>query len=130
MKAYPVPLTFLSLLFSVIAVSQKPKSGFSPVDSFAATVKYRGNLVSLTKDLTDPYSEQLFKARAIFKWITENIKYDYKYYNRHGYEGAETKTFKCKDDADCEAKIENYEYYQVGTRGGRNMGCGRLYQRQ
>lgn len=61
-------------------------------------------MTGLTRELTDPYSEQLHKARAIFKWITENIRYDYKYYNRYYYKGKEPKTYKCKDDIDCEAK--------------------------
>ncbi|MES1217835.1 MAG: transglutaminase domain-containing protein [Bacteroidota bacterium] len=74
------------------------------VDSFAVTVKYKNDLTALTRELTDPYSAELLKARAIFKWITENIRYDYKYYNRYYYKDKEPKTYKCKDDKDCEAK--------------------------
>lgn len=96
-------LLLFILLFPLIAFSQK-SADLSAVDSFAATVKYKNNLNDLTKDLTDPYSEELLKARVIFKWITENIRYDYKYYNKHNYKGKEPKTFKCKDDKQCEAK--------------------------
>jgi hypothetical protein len=93
-----------ALLFSLIAFSQEAESKFSSVDSFATTVKYQGNLDSLTKKLTAPYSKELFKARVIFKWITENIGYDYKYFNRHNYIGKDPKTYRCRDDIDCEAK--------------------------
>ena len=96
-------LLLFILLFPLIAFSQR-SADLSAVDSFAATVKYKNNLNDLTKDLTDPYSEELLKARAIFKWITENIRYDYKYYNKYTYKGKEPRTFKCKDDNQCEAK--------------------------
>ena len=109
MKAYTIPLTFLSLLFSLTAFPQEFTSRFSSVDSFAKTVKYKGDLTSLTQNLTAPYSEQLFKARAIFKWITENIRYDCKYYNKTIYKGEDTKTFHCRDEKNCEAKMENWE---------------------
>ncbi|HET9056093.1 MAG TPA: transglutaminase domain-containing protein [Chitinophagaceae bacterium] len=88
----------------IIAFSQKAEVNFSLVDSFATTVKYKRDLTVLTQELTSPYPEQLFKARAIFKWIAENIRYDYKYYNRYYYKSKEPKTYKCKDDKDCEAK--------------------------
>jgi len=91
------------ILFPIVAYSQK-SADLSLVDSFAVTVKHKNNLTALTNELTNPYSEQLFKARAIFKWITENIRYDYKYYNKYNYKGKEPKTFKCKDDKLCEAK--------------------------
>jgi Transglutaminase-like domain len=104
MQASAIPLTFLSLFLSLIAFSQEAESKFLSVDSFATTVKYKGDLDSLTKKLTDPYSKQLFKARAIFKWITENIGYDYKYFNRHNYIGKDPKTYRCRDSIDCEAK--------------------------
>jgi transglutaminase/protease-like cytokinesis protein 3 len=96
-------LSVILLLLPITTFSQQTVT-LSPVDSFATTIKYKKNLSALTKELTDPYSEQLFKARAIFKWITENIRYDYKYYNRHYYKGKEPKTYKCKDDEDCDSK--------------------------
>jgi transglutaminase/protease-like cytokinesis protein 3 len=109
MKAYAIPFTFLSLFFSLIAYSQEAKSNFSSVDSFAKTVKYKGNLDSLTKKLTDPYSKQLFKARVIFKWITANIGYDCKSFNRHNYTGKDPEKYICRNDIDCEAKREAWE---------------------
>jgi Transglutaminase-like superfamily len=99
-------LTIITSLLPLFVFSQqlKPDNDFSTVDSFSQTIKYKNNIYDLTTELTKPYSEQLFKARAIFRWITENIRYDYKYYNRYNYKGKEPKTYKCKDDEDCEAK--------------------------
>src|ERR1700722_13528557 len=107
MKAYIIPLTFLSLLFSLNAFSQEFTSRFSSVDSFAKTVKYKGDLTSLTQNLTTPYSEQLFKARKIIKKNNKNIRYNNKYYKKTIYKGKDTKTFHCRDEKNCEAKMEN-----------------------
>jgi len=93
----------LLLLLPSISFSQQTVT-LSSVDSLATTVKYKKDLSALTKELTNPYSEQLFKTRAIFKWITENIRYDYKYYNRYYYKGKQPKTYQCKDNENCEAK--------------------------
>jgi Transglutaminase-like domain len=104
------PLLIFSFLFlSIIAFSQQTAINFSSVDSFATTVKYKNDLTALTLQLTNPYSEQLFKARAIFKWITDNIRYDYKYYNKYYYKGKEPKTYKCKNENDCEGKRIDWE---------------------
>lgn len=88
----------------VIAFTQRPIADLSTVDSFASTVKYEGDLTKLTKELTDPYPEQLFKARAIFKWITDNIRYDHKFYNKYFIESKEFRAYKCKSEKDCDAK--------------------------
>jgi len=97
-------LILFILLIPVIALPQQKVVNLYPVDSFATTVRYKNNIYDLTKKLTEPYSEQLYKARAIFKWITENIRYDYKYYNKYYFKGKEPETYNCKDDKDCEAK--------------------------
>jgi hypothetical protein len=97
-------LTTFILLAPIISFSQAKGVNVYLVDSLVKTIKYKKDLFSLTKDLTGNYSEQVYIARAIFKWITENIKYDYKYYNRYYYKGKEPKTYKCKDNEDCAAK--------------------------
>lgn len=97
---------FILLTFSHCLFSQSTRSNvdYSEVDSFSITVKYRNDINQLTNTLVTPFSQDLLKARAIFKWITENIRYDYKYYNKYNLKGREPKTVKCKDDNDCEAK--------------------------
>ena len=96
-------LFFISLLPAIVFPQGKSKTTYA-VDSFVNTVKYKNDLYALTKALTKPYSEQLYKARAIFRWITENIQYDYKRYNKYNYIGREPKTYKCKDGENCEQK--------------------------
>ena len=96
-------LILFILLFPIFAYPQK-STDISMVDNFAVAVRYKNDLTALTNELTNPYPEKLFKVRAIFKWITENIRYDYKYYNKYNYKYKEPKTFKCKDDKQCEAK--------------------------
>lgn len=105
---YRIPIILLILLTPTVSFSQK-RAAFSSVDSFALTVRYKKDLTALTTELTKPFSEPLFKARSIFRWITENIRYDYKYYNKYNYKGKEPKPFKCKDDKDCDAKRMAWE---------------------
>ena len=104
MKKTPSLFTLFLLFLPVIGLSQTKPGDLFPVDSFACTVKYKNNLVNLTKELTDRYPEQLYKTRAIFKWITENIGYDYKFYNKYNYKGKDPKTYHCRNDRDCEAR--------------------------
>ena len=99
----------LPLLGSSPCFSQSQDTDFSSVDSFAAKVKYHGDLTALTRTLTAPYTKQLYKARAIFIWITDNIEYDCKDFNRHELRGKPYPEFKCKNEEDCEAKKENRE---------------------
>lgn len=91
------------ILFFPIASQSQNIADLTQVDSFAAAVRYK-NLNNLTLALTGPYSEELHKARAIFKWITENISYDYKYYNKYYLINKEPKTYSCISDKNCEAK--------------------------
>ncbi|QEC44016.1 transglutaminase domain-containing protein [Pseudobacter ginsenosidimutans] len=104
-------LIFLYPIFSFAQLSIK----FASVDSFASQVKYRKDFRTLTEDLTSPYSEPLLKARSIFKWITENIRYNYKYYNKYYYQGREPKSFTCKDNKDCESKRIAWEINYIET---------------
>lgn len=97
-------ILLLLQLLPIIAFSQQAEVSFLSVDSLAASAKYKGDLIALTHNLTNPYPGELLKARAIFKWITENIAYDYKYYNRYYYKGKEPKAFTCKSDEQCEIK--------------------------
>lgn len=90
-------------------MAQKPVADFRQVDDFVKTVKYNDDLIALTHTLTSPYPQQLFKARAIFKWITENIAYDYKYYNQYALDGKEQPGFDCKASKDCERLYAQWE---------------------
>ncbi len=78
---------FIFILFvfifslSVAAQNNETKINFKPVDDFARTVKYNGDLQELTNTLTTPYPDTVYKLRTIFIWIADNIEYDYKLFN-------------------------------------------------
>jgi len=93
-------LHFICLLLPGSIHSQDfiKKSPFFIVDSFSRTIRYKHDLNRLTKELTDPYAEQLLKARAIFIWITDNIEYDYKFINN----GRKVKIPDCEAGPFCE----------------------------
>ncbi|MCR8558976.1 hypothetical protein KXD93_15065 [Mucilaginibacter sp. BJC16-A38] len=106
-------LLILVVLFWTCAVfsqSVKPVVDFSKADTLAMTVKYQDDIYRLTKELTNPFPEEMLKVRAIFRWITENISYDFKFYNKYPYKGKEPKTYTCKDDGeDCDIKRKVWE---------------------
>ena len=106
-------LTLLILLLPCWVFSQQGKIAvdLSKVDSLALTVQYESDIFHLTKKLTIPFHDEVLKARAIFRWIANNIAYDYKYYNRYAYKGREPKTFRCSDDdtLDCGVRKNVWE---------------------
>ncbi|MFM2326317.1 MAG: hypothetical protein RIR31_519 [Bacteroidota bacterium] len=78
-----VLIFFLLLALQTISYSQNKFSNtnFQQVDDFARSVKYKTDLTDLTNKLTTPYTDSIYKLRAIFIWITDNIAYDYKLLN-------------------------------------------------
>lgn len=102
-------LLFFFFLLPVIVFPQSQKENFNVIDSFVKTIQYKNDLSALTKALTMPYAVQVHKARAIFRWITENIVYDYKYYNKYYYNGKEPEGFKCKGKKTCETEKMEWE---------------------
>jgi hypothetical protein len=124
-------LTSIILLFPFLLFSQQPKTGvdFSQIDSIARSIRYKNDIYRLTNDLTKPYSEQLLKVRAIFIWITDNIRYDYKFYNK----GKEVKTPKCKSGMNCEQLLIQWEnkYLKKVIEKGKGVcdGYARLFKK-
>src|SRR6476620_6813033 len=74
----------ICLLFPCFGFAQQSIGyrDFRSVDSLSRSIEYENDIYKLTKDLTDPFPEQLLKVRAIFIWITEHISYDYKFINK------------------------------------------------
>jgi len=99
----------------LFAQQAKPAIDYSRADTLATTVKYTGDVNLLTKQLTSPFPQQILKARAIFRWITNNIAYDYKYYNKHADDGPVPITFHCPGDdtLDCVIKQKVWEIAYV-----------------
>ena len=90
------------LFFSVISFGQ---NNFKKADSIAFSTKYNGNLNQLVFDLTKNLNNDLDKTRAIYFWVTENISYDYKLFNR----GKRVINFNCKSKTDCNIKKQEFE---------------------
>jgi len=106
---------FLALLQPLFVLSQQTGRpiDYSRVDSHAVKIKYKNGLSVLTKELTSPFPDDISKSRAIFRWITENIQYDYKYYNRFYYRGRFPKAYKCRDDEQCKTREIAWEIKYV-----------------
>ena len=92
---------FLFFSFSIIF----GQVNFRKIDSIATSTKYNGNLNQLVNDLTKNLNDDFEKTRSIYSWITENIEYDYKLFNK----GKQTITFKCKTKTDCSIKKQEFE---------------------
>ncbi|MES2773703.1 MAG: transglutaminase domain-containing protein [Bacteroidota bacterium] len=75
----------------------------------ATTVVYDGDIYQLTKMLTDSFPMQVVKARAIFRWIAENISYDFQFYNKYHETDKEQPTYKCRGAEDCAIKKIEWE---------------------
>ncbi len=77
------------------------KLDFTEVDKFASEVKPDDDIEKLTKTLTNPYTEDIYKLRAIFVWVASNRDYDIESFNSEEYKQV---NFKCKNPADCAEK--------------------------
>ena len=95
----------LLLQLTVAAQGRYDSTNFAAIDSFVLTIKYEDNYLKLASDLTAPYTDDLSKTRAIFKWITNNISYDYRFINK----GKEIKKPDCEDKIDCINTIREWE---------------------
>jgi Transglutaminase-like domain len=125
-------ITFFCVLCSPqFAFPQKSYSSvdFSMVDSLARSIKYDNDIFKLTGELTKPYVQAIYKARSIFIWVTNNIKYDYDHINK----GKEIKVPDCDATIDCRGKMEEWEnnYLKKVLRKKKAIcdGYARLLQR-
>jgi hypothetical protein len=84
-------------------------------DSVGLNTKYKGDLVELSGKLTAPFSNDIMKVRAIYTWVTDNIAYDCKKFNR----AKEPKEIKCRDSADCILKHEKAEWKLISRVAGK-----------
>ena len=106
MKHCIILLFFLiSLQMTIAAQGRYSSMNFAAVDSFVLTVKYENDYIKLANDLTAPYMDDISKTRAIFKWITNNIAYDYRFINK----GREIKKPECEDKIDCITIMREWE---------------------
>lgn len=87
----------LLLFFVSISFAQNP---FDAADSIAIKTKYNGDLNQLVLDLTGNFDDDIDKTRAIYSWITQNISYDYKLFNK----GQKSFAIKSKNKTEYELK--------------------------
>jgi hypothetical protein len=102
-------LIFISLRLTVAGQSKQEQLSFSEVDSFVLTVKYRDDYIQLAKELTRPFYDDILKVRAIFKWITNNIEYDYRFVNS----GREISEPACNSEIDCALVLQEWEHRYI-----------------
>ena len=125
--------TFLVLFFFTSSLISSQGLGsavnYSQIDSYSKTIKYKGDIEELVSDITKNCSTELEKARAIYFWITENISYDYKMFNKN----RRSKVFKCKTKEECQLKMaewkEKYINSVVKRKKGICSGYSELYKR-
>ena len=87
----------LLLFFVSISFAQNP---LDVADSIAINSKYNGDLNQLVLVLTGNLEGEIDKTRAIYSWITHNISYDYKLFNK----GQKSIAIKSKNKAEYELK--------------------------
>lgn len=98
--------SFLILFGLVTGITAQPLNrDFAEVDAHARSVKGENDLIRLTLALTAPGRDKITKARAIFIWITENIRYDWKAFNKE----EELKFPECKTGQDCDEVMYKWE---------------------
>ena len=119
----------LTLLIFFLPCHAFSQHDFYKVDSVARSIKYDNDIYKLTKDLTNPYEEQVFKVRSIFIWITDNIKYDYEFINKE----KELKYPECATEAGCAQMMREWElnYLKKVLKNKKAIcdGYSRLFQK-
>ena len=110
-------LLFVFILFCpciLFAQVSEARDDYTQADSLALAVKYQNDINLLTKQLTAPFKDPVLKTRAIFRWITANIAYDYKFYNKYEFKGREPKGFECRGDStECNIRQKVWEMQYV-----------------
>lgn len=105
MKQLAIIVCFTLCLTRARAQPELRLIDFSAADSVAMKVKYRDDLGRLSKDLTTPFSNPVLKVRAIYKWVIENISFDYKFINKE----KEIKWPDCSDNPNCKEITAAFE---------------------
>ena len=119
---------FLQAANSIIA-QPVDSLDFSEVDSFVLKVKFENNYIKLAKDLGTPFHLDVYKVRAIFKWITNNIYYDYRFVNS----GRELEVPDCADKYNCADILRSWENEYIKkilrTRRATAEGYAKLFKK-
>ncbi len=94
---------------------------FSRVDSYVLQIKGRyKNIPALAKDITQPFSTDEDKVRAIFRWMTNNIAYDCADYHNKNRSIGGSVTYNKKTTKEEKAGKWEDVYYKYATKVLRN----------
>jgi transglutaminase/protease-like cytokinesis protein 3 len=131
LKKIIVLIGLLTTQLAGLTQSKISDVNFDQVDAFARSVKYDNDLATLTNKLTAPYTDSLYKLRAIFIWITDNIAYDYKLLNSGDDKWSR---FSCTGTkATCDAAITAWENdfldYVLSKKKGLCSGYAKLFKK-
>ncbi len=122
-------LILLSLMRFAPAQVNYEAFDFRQVDSFAKTIKYEHDYLKLVNDLTTAYSLDVYRARSIFRWITDNIQFDYRFINS----GKELMAPDCENEPDCIGITREWEnnYLKkiLRTRRATSDGYTKLFKK-
>lgn len=77
----------------------------SNADRFAESLSKEKNFITLAEKIVDAFPDDLSRARAAFRWITDQIRYDYKFVNR----GDELDKPDCGNNPECGMLMKNWE---------------------
>ena len=106
-------IIYLAFMFfpemCVVAQAHLRIRDFGKVDSFALSIQYHDDYVRLAKDLGSPWKNDVMKARSIFRWITANISYDYRFANT----GEEITEPECESQIDCQLMKQEWEHRYI-----------------
>ena len=102
---YKYFIFFFFIISNIYSQNSNNLTEFDSIDNYVKKVKYNGDISKLVSDLTITCKTDIEKSRAIYFWITENISYDYKTYNKK----KKVKSIKCKGKADCDLKIASWK---------------------
>ncbi len=98
-------LIFILPGFFNYAQYREVSKSLEQVDNFVLTVTYKDDYIKLAKDLTSRWYDDKLKLRAIFKWVTNNIEYDYRFINN----GKEITEPECDERFDCAITLREWE---------------------
>ena len=73
---------FIFIISNSYSQNSNDKIQFDYIDNYVKSIKYKGDISKLVFNLTKTCKTDLEKSRAIFFWISENISYDYKAFNK------------------------------------------------
>lgn len=115
-------------LCSVLPVFTQPE--YEKVDSFARSFKDSyADAADLARQLTAPFQTDAEKARALFAWVAENIRYDYAKYKNPPPKAR----FTGRTLAEMEQQRKEWQEDQISTTLRKKKGVcadySRLYQR-